>query len=161
VDQPTERIGLVEATIAADADARLEPAVGPARGPGSDQEATGEVASSPLPAPDELDDHAPARGDSPAPVEPAARKKSRIAKGNQATAADVALLRTRADVRNRCIAAVVVPFVLYTAVLFLIGSIHVYLIWVWIPLVTAGVLAGSILDAAHRRAEAGKEDPSG
>jgi hypothetical protein len=31
----------------------------------------------------------------------------------------------------------------------------VYFIWVWIPLVTAGVLAGSILDAAHRRRGAG------
>jgi hypothetical protein len=27
----------------------------------------------------------------------------------------------------------------------------VYAIWVWIPLVIAGVLAGGILDAAHRK----------
>jgi hypothetical protein len=35
--------------------------------------------------------------------------------------------------------------------MYLIGAMHIYLIWIWIPLVTAGVLAGSILDAAHRR----------
>lgn len=74
-----------------------------------------------------------------------------IARGNHATAADLALLRRRPDVRNRCIAAIVVPFVLYTAVLILLGAASVYLIWVWVPLVTAGVLAGSILDSAHRR----------
>jgi hypothetical protein len=49
------------------------------------------------------------------------------------------------------IAAVVAPFVVYTAVMYLIGALHVYFIWVWIPLVSAGVLAGSLLDAAHRR----------
>jgi hypothetical protein len=32
-----------------------------------------------------------------------------------------------------------------------IGSLGAYLLWVWLPLVTAGVLAGSILDAAHRK----------
>lgn len=72
-------------------------------------------------------------------------------RGNQSTAADVALLRSRPDVRNRCVAAVVVPFVLYSVALVLLGAVHVYLIWVWIPLVTAGVIAGGILDAAHRR----------
>ena len=82
---------------------------------------------------------------------PAARPKPRPGKGNQSTAADLALLREHSDVRARCIAAVVVPFVLYTATLYLIGAVRLYLIWVWIPLVTAGVLAGSILDAEHRR----------
>ncbi len=87
----------------------------------------------------------------PLAPEPAARPKPRPGKGNQSTAADLALLREHTDVRARCIAAVVVPFVLYTATLYLIGAVHLYLIWVWIPLVTAGVLAGSILDAEHRR----------
>ena len=49
------------------------------------------------------------------------------------------------------IAALVVPFLLYTAVIYLIGAFDVYLIWIWIPLVSAGVVAGSILDAEHRR----------
>jgi hypothetical protein len=75
----------------------------------------------------------------------------RTHRGNQSTAADLALLREHSDVRARVVAALVVPFVLYTAVLFLIGRLGVYLIWVWIPLVSAGVVAGSILDAEHRR----------
>lgn len=77
--------------------------------------------------------------------------KAKAPKGDQSTAADLALLRARPDVRARVIAAVVVPFLLYTLVLLLIGSMRVYLLWVWIPLVSAGVLAGSLLDAAHRR----------
>jgi hypothetical protein len=93
---------------------------------------------------------------SPRPPDPAAAPAPTPAaapagRGNQSTAADLELLRRHSDVRARVIAAVVVPFVLYTAVLYLIGSIGVYLIWVWIPLVTAGVVAGSILDTEHRR----------
>ena len=69
----------------------------------------------------------------------------------RATSADLALLRHRGDIRARVIAAIVVPFILYTAVMLLIGRMDVYLIWIWIPLVTAGVVGGSILDSAHRR----------
>jgi len=82
----------------------------------------------------------------PEDVEPA----QEVGRGNQSTAADLALLRERPDVRNRVIASIVVPFVLYSAVMVLIGAASVYLIWIWIPLVTAGVLAGSMLDSAHR-----------
>jgi hypothetical protein len=82
---------------------------------------------------------------------PAAKELVPVGRGNQATAADLALLREHSEVRNRVIAAVVAPFVLYTVVMYLIGAVNVYFIWVWIPLVTAGVVAGSILDAAHRR----------
>jgi hypothetical protein len=77
--------------------------------------------------------------------------KRRGGRGNQPASADLALLREHSDVRARCIAAVVVPFVLYSVVLYLIGAMNVYLIWVWIPLVTAGVLAGAILDVEHKR----------
>lgn len=87
----------------------------------------------------------------PEPVPTGASRPPRSAKGSQSTAADLALLREHSDVRARCIAAVVVPFVLYTATMYLIGAVHLYLIWVWIPLVTAGVVAGGILDAEHRR----------
>ena len=45
----------------------------------------------------------------------------------------------------------VVPLVLYTAALLLTGKIDLFLIWAWAPIVTAGVIAGSILDAAHRK----------
>ena len=55
------------------------------------------------------------------------------------------------DVRARVIAAVLAPFVIYTLVMFLADLWDVYFIWVWLPLVSAGVLAGSILDAAHRK----------
>jgi hypothetical protein len=72
-------------------------------------------------------------------------------KGNQSTAADLELLRAHSDVRARVIAAVVAPFVIYTLAMYLGSTLDVYFIWIWVPLVTAGVLAGSILDAAHRR----------
>jgi hypothetical protein len=75
----------------------------------------------------------------------------RVGKGNQSTAADLELLREHSDVRARVVAAVVAPFVIYTLAMFLFDALDVYFIWVWLPLVSAGVLAGSILDAAHRR----------
>jgi hypothetical protein len=75
----------------------------------------------------------------------------RPGKGNQSTAADVELLRAHSDVRARVIAAVVAPFVIYTLAMYLGSALDVYFIWVWIPLVTAGILAGSILDSAHRK----------
>ena len=74
-----------------------------------------------------------------------------VGKGDQPTAADLELLRSRPDVRNRVIAAVLAPFVIYTIVMVVAGSLGAYLLWVWLPLVTAGVLGGSILDAAHRK----------
>ncbi|MFN2562080.1 MAG: hypothetical protein ABR571_12400 [Jatrophihabitans sp.] len=80
--------------------------------------------------------------------EPTGKKAER---GNRSTAADLALLRQHSEVRARVIAAVVVPFLLYTAVLYLIGGLGRYLIWIAIPLVSAGVVAGFILDAEHRR----------
>lgn len=86
--------------------------------------------------------------DQPAPARP---PRLRVARGNQSTAEDLALLREHSDVRNRVVAAMVVPLVLYTAALLLTGKIDLYLIWAWAPIVTAGVIAGSILDAAHRK----------
>lgn len=41
-------------------------------------------------------------------------------------------------------------FVVYTAVLLGLGRTDVYPIWVWIPIVTSGVLVGALLDRAHR-----------
>lgn len=77
--------------------------------------------------------------------------RKRPARGSQSTAADLALLRRHPEIRARVLAAVVVPFVLYVAILLLVGATGIqYLIWIWIPAVTAGVLGGLILDAAHR-----------
>ena len=85
------------------------------------------------------------------PAAEPAKAKPRAGKGNQSTAADLALLRRHSALRARVIAAVVVPFVLYTTVMYLLSWLDVYFIWVWIPLVSAGVLAGSFLDVAHRK----------
>jgi len=86
-----------------------------------------------------------------APVaEPVARPPR--PRAGQATGADLALIRRHPDVRNRVLGAVLVPFVLYAAVLVLLGApaVH-YLLWIWIPMVTAGVLVGLLLDAGHKR----------
>jgi hypothetical protein len=74
-----------------------------------------------------------------------------VGKGNQSTAADVALLRQHSEVRARVVAAGVVPIILYTVALYATGALGVYFIWVWIPLVTSGVAAGRFLDSAHRK----------
>ena len=66
------------------------------------------------------------------------------------THGDLRLLRERPALRARCAAAAIVPFLLYTAVLAVIGRADIYLLWVWIPTVTAGVAVGGFLDAAHR-----------
>jgi hypothetical protein len=95
---------------------------------------------------------------SPPAVAPA--RNARIGKGNHSTSADLALLREHSEVRNRCIAAVIVPFVLYTAFLLAISSMDVFLIWIWVPTVSAGILAGGFLDAAHRRYDARVEPPT-
>jgi hypothetical protein len=89
--------------------------------------------------------------DASPPTGSAAEPAGRPARTGHSTGEDLALLRSRPDVRNRVIAAVVVPFVLYVAVMLVLGAPPArYLIWIWIPLISAGVLAGLILDAAHR-----------
>lgn len=67
------------------------------------------------------------------------------------TRGDLHLLRESSALRMRCAAAVLVPFVIYTVVLVAIGRTDVYLIWLWIPTILAGVLIGAFLDFAHRR----------
>jgi ABC-type transport system involved in cytochrome c biogenesis permease subunit len=90
-------------------------------------------------------------------VPPAATPASpKAAKGGSSTAADLALLRRHPAVRNRVLGAVLVPFVLYAALLLAVGAKGVtYLLWIWIPLVSAGVLAGLLLDRAHKQHAAG------
>jgi hypothetical protein len=91
-----------------------------------------------------------AEADGPA----AAAKKPRREAGSRprSTASDVALLRAHGDVRARVIAAVLVPFALYTAAMAALGRLDIsYLLWIWIPLITAGVLVGLFLDLGHRR----------
>lgn len=61
------------------------------------------------------------------------------------------MLREQPALRARCLAAVLVPFLLYVLILVAIGRTDVFLLWIWVPMVTAGILFGSLLDAAHRR----------
>ena len=64
--------------------------------------------------------------------------------------ADLRLLRENPNLRARCAAAVIVPFVIYTLVMIVIGRVGLYLLWVWVPTVLAGVLVGMFLDRAHK-----------
>ena len=67
------------------------------------------------------------------------------------TRADIQLMRRKPAVLARCIAGLVVPFVLYTVLLVVIGDTGRYLIWIWVPAIFAGVLIGAFLDSAHKR----------
>lgn len=69
---------------------------------------------------------------------------------------DLAVLKADSAARARVIAAVVAPFVIYVLVLLVLDALDLRtaLIWIWVPLVTAGVVAGLILDLAHRSAAA-------
>lgn len=68
------------------------------------------------------------------------------------TRSDLRLLRRHGDVRARVIAGVVLPFAVFTVVMAVLDRLdRSYLIWIWIPLVTAGVLGGMFLDHGHRR----------
>jgi hypothetical protein len=67
------------------------------------------------------------------------------------TARDFALFRQHSDVRNRAIAAVLAPFVVYAVVMVATDRTGVFLIWLWIPVILAGVLMGLILDLGHKR----------
>lgn len=83
--------------------------------------------------------------------------------GAHATAADLTLLRRHGDVRARCIAGLIVPFVAYVVVLLAIGSFtgRTFLLWLAVPIVVAGVLVGLFLDLGHRRYGRATTDVSG
>jgi hypothetical protein len=85
-------------------------------------------------------------------AEPAPAEAAKPAKASTSTAADLALIRHHPEVRNRVLGAVLAPFVLYAVVLLVAGAAGVtYLLWIWIPLISAGVLAGLVLDRAHKQ----------
>jgi hypothetical protein len=85
-------------------------------------------------------------GDSAAPAAVVSSTKR-----ENASQADLRLLRTDAALRNRVIAAVIVPFVLYCVVLLSIGRLNAFAVWVWLPMITAGVTGGLLLDGAHKK----------
>jgi uncharacterized membrane protein len=68
------------------------------------------------------------------------------------TRADLRLLRENAMVRMLVLGAVVLSFLIYTIVMFALGHSDSYLLWLWVPIVVAGVGVGAVLDVAHRRA---------
>ncbi|HEU5267087.1 MAG TPA: hypothetical protein VFU35_10315 [Jatrophihabitans sp.] len=89
-------------------------------------------------------------GAEPAPA--AAAEPAGKARARHSTRADLALIKAHGDVRARCLAALVVPFVVYVVVLAVVGAAgRTYLLWIFIPLVVAGVLFGAFLDAGHKR----------
>jgi hypothetical protein len=65
------------------------------------------------------------------------------------------MLRENPAVRARCIAAAVVPFLLYSVVMIVLGRAGAFVLWVWIPIVAAGVLVGAMLDLGQRHARKG------
>jgi hypothetical protein len=98
---------------------------------------------------------APVRAGVPPPVPPSAPPRPAAPKRPSGTASDLALLRAHPDVRARCIAGALSPFVFYAAALAAIGQLDVFLIWVWTPLILAGVLIGLFLDLGHKRYSTG------
>jgi hypothetical protein len=92
---------------------------------------------------------------------PAAPQPTVTGQPGNGTRADVRLMRHNRALLARCVAALVVPFVLYTLVLVVIGDVgdvsdpaaggfRDFFIWLWIPALIAGALLGAFLDAAHR-----------
>ena len=96
-----------------------------------------------------------------APVtEPVTETAPSAAKKERATAADWRLLRSDSALRNRVIAAVVAPFVLFVFVLAVIGRLDAVAVWIWLPLICAGIGAGLLLDKAHAKARAEPATPA-
>jgi hypothetical protein len=85
------------------------------------------------------------------PVEAAVDDAAAGRRHHGSTAHDLRLVRQHPEVRNRCLAALLVPFVIYTVVMFATGALSSYAIWVFAPTVAAGVLVGYVLDHAHNR----------
>ena len=77
----------------------------------------------------------------------------------QNSAADLHLVRSHRGVLAVCAAVVVLPFVVEVVVLLVLGTLtgRSVLVWLWAPLVAAGVLLGVVLDLAHRRHNAAPE----
>lgn len=130
----------------AEADQVTVPLAAEARPPGS----------RPLPRPrgrhshpdDDDEDDAPAAAVATLEPEPTPRFKR-----EGATAADLRLLRSDSALRNRVIAAVIVPFVLYTVILLIVGRLDAFAVWVWLPLISAGISGGLLLDRAHAKSK--------
>lgn len=66
------------------------------------------------------------------------------------TRGDLQLLREHPAIRARCIAAALVPFALYTIGMISAGAARDFAVWVWVPIVVAGICVGLVLDLGFR-----------
>jgi len=141
-ERPTEQLTLADIAAAAGVEPELEPE--PAAAP---------LAETRAPAPAGPAEPAVPVLTEATPAEPAASTSPpKPPRGAQSTGADLALIRQHPELRNRVLGAALAPFVVYAAVLLLLSAKGVqYLLWIWIPMVTAGVLIGLVLDAGHKR----------
>jgi hypothetical protein len=68
------------------------------------------------------------------------------------THADLALLSADRGLRMWAGGAVVAPFAMYALLLAVLGRLDVLVLWVWIPVIVAGVAFGAVLDSGYRKA---------
>lgn len=95
----------------------------------------------------------------PVPAQKPSKAPKQPRGGESNTQADLRLLRESTAVRAQVLAAVIASFVLYTVVMLVIGKTSSYVLWIWIPIVVAGVGVGAVLDAAHRRVKRRAPEP--
>jgi hypothetical protein len=93
------------------------------------------------------------------PARPQPGPKPAAPRQRAGTSADLQLLRADRALRARAAAAAIVPLFLYVIVMVVIARFDAFLIWVWIPVVLAGVLVGALLDRAHARSARLSEAP--
>lgn len=74
------------------------------------------------------------------------------------TRGDLQLLREHPAIRARCIAAVLVPFALYTIGMIAAGAARNFAVWVWVPIVVAGICVGLVLDLGFRALRRERDD---
>jgi hypothetical protein len=92
----------------------------------------------------------PAAPTAPPAQPPRPRPRPSPRRAIQGSALDLKLIRAHPDVRNRCLAALLVPFVIYVVILLLAGSMDRFVIYVFAPIIIASVLFGATLDHAHK-----------
>lgn len=74
------------------------------------------------------------------------------------TRGDLQLLREHPAIRARCIAAALVPFALYTIGMIAAGAARDFAVWVWVPIVVAGICVGLVLDLGFRAMRRERDD---
>ena len=83
-----------------------------------------------------------------------------VALAELGTRGDLQLLREHPAIRARCIAAALVPFALYTVGMIAAGAARDFAVWVWVPIVVAGICVGLVLDLGFRALRRERDDES-